>query len=338
MKNIFYVIALFMSTSLFAGNFFQGIDLEKSNVNFMSQKKIVLGDVHFTPSSISQAANKWPQGKLYYSFDSAMTQYQKNQFIAGCEVWTSVSNVDCVYRTNQPNYIYVHSGGGNWSYVGMIGGQQGLSIYNWNETYVIAHEIMHALGFAHEQSRPDRDQFVKINWENIVKNAENNFYKFVGTVESTYDYDSLMHYGAFDFSKNGLPVITLLNGDVRSFGQRSGITEFDAEDMRAIYNGDITEPLPRPSGRLSFGLVSGNNAGYNRVSILNIPEKTTLMIVRFEPESIKPLIIIPSYIGEFFSKDFLSYRIRNTVGIESMTLTTYDENARQSKTIMRIFN
>lgn len=64
------------------------------------------------------------------------------------------------------------------------------------------------------QSAYDRDDHVSIKWENIISGYENNFDKYVPEVIShfngTYDYDSIMHYGAYGFSKNKKPTIVPL--------------------------------------------------------------------------------------------------------------------------------
>lgn len=65
---------------------------------------------------------------------------------------------------------------GCWSFVGKFGGAQIVSLQApdkkgahclGNEGRAI-HELMHALGIFHEQSRWDRDKFVKIHNDNII--------------------------------------------------------------------------------------------------------------------------------------------------------------------------
>ena len=69
------------------------------------------------------------------------------------------------------------------------------------------HELVHTLGFVHEHTRPDRDDFISINFDNIEPGEEKNFEKRPhgtsgffekGSVDSKntpYDVLSLLHYG-----------------------------------------------------------------------------------------------------------------------------------------------
>lgn len=123
-----------------------------------------------------------------------------------------------VPRTNQATYLRIHAGSGCWSYVGMqqAGGAQLLSLQKaacvgcghcvWKGT--VAHELLHALGFYHEQSRFDRDNYVKILFENIQAGTENNFNKYalnVANYSTDYDFRSIMHYEWFELFIKSYP-------------------------------------------------------------------------------------------------------------------------------------
>lgn len=90
-----------------------------------------------------------------------------------------------------------------YSYIGMKGNMQKISIGLPSETYcrqksLIVHEIGHAIGFWHEQSRPDRDDYIQIVEENIKPGRESQFRKYsranVDSLGVPYDYNSIMHY------------------------------------------------------------------------------------------------------------------------------------------------
>ena len=76
---------------------------------------------------------------------------------------------------------------------------------------------MHALGVKHEQTRPDRDNYVQINMQNIKPGKEHNFSKlkeeYWVNQNTPYDYGSVMHYGGDYFQKHrGLPTIVSKRG------------------------------------------------------------------------------------------------------------------------------
>ena len=83
------------------------------------------------------------------------------------------------------------------SNIGMRGGEQTLSIASFPNFSVIIHELGHVLGFYHEHTRPDRDDYVEIKFENIKDNHRHNFWKRNSERTQTlgpYDYNSIMHY------------------------------------------------------------------------------------------------------------------------------------------------
>ncbi|KAI0226778.1 Zinc metalloproteinase dpy-31 [Lamellibrachia satsuma] len=62
----------------------------------------------------------------------------------------------------------------------------------------IVHEVGHSLGLWHEQSRPDRDDYIQVMWDNIPDDKKTDFLKksWQNTVVHGvgYDLDSVMHY------------------------------------------------------------------------------------------------------------------------------------------------
>ncbi|HZW07642.1 MAG TPA: M12 family metallopeptidase [Phycisphaerales bacterium] len=161
--------------------------------------------------------NLWTGGVIPYVFDANTTPAQHAAMREAMNTLEGVANLHFVPRTGQANYLTIRDSTGNNSHVGMIGGAQTVNVFNWNFRFVMVHELMHALGVQHEQSRPDRGQYVTINTGNIAVDAgqcggscSHNFDIIQGAVHGAYDFDSVMHYGQNAFSVNGQPTITVL--------------------------------------------------------------------------------------------------------------------------------
>lgn len=145
-------------------------------------------------------ANLWPGGVVPYIFNANVTAVNAAAMRHSMDMLEQVANITFVPRTSQTAYIHIQNSTGNSSAVGRQGGAQTVNIVNWNFSYVMCHELMHALGQWHEQSRPDRGNFVTVNLANIQDAAEHNFNIVNALTIGSYDFDSVMHYDACAFS------------------------------------------------------------------------------------------------------------------------------------------
>ncbi|XP_056610091.1 hatching enzyme 1.2 [Triplophysa dalaica] len=147
-----------------------------------------------------------------------------------------------VSRTHQRDYLDIQPKSGCWSYLGARGGRQTISLQSPECTVsgVTSHELMHALGFVHEQSRADRDKYVSIVWSNIWKDRLRNFEKFkTSNLDTPYDYSSIMHFGKYAYSEDGGPTIIPKRNRNVKIGQRFGPSDLDKMKINKLYNCDV---------------------------------------------------------------------------------------------------
>ena len=93
-------------------------------------------------------------------------------------------------------------------------------------------------GYWHEQSRADRNSYIKINWNNVIPRMKNQFQKCVNCDDQGLEYDvgSIMHYHAYAFAKNRKrPTITQLKETSLSIGQRNKLSVLDIKGINRLY-------------------------------------------------------------------------------------------------------
>jgi hypothetical protein len=271
-------------------------------VDIVNNKLIYQGDIKVKKSNSSGRSGTaitgssdylWPNSVIPYTIDPSMNNFSSD-IVWACQELTNKTNL-YLYELKNPseqllnshiNFIKDKSPScGGSSYVD----KQPTSIAinsvhtidlnfdfcsKWSVSSktirgIIIHEILHAAGFYHEQSRKNRDKYVRINWSNIESNEQHNFEKYFGTISlkpttdpgyvkfqyitrmdiGPYDYNSIMHYGPTAFSNKKDPVTSLWAKTIEplktgvAIGQRQKLSSGDISAINKVYPTPGKAPL-----------------------------------------------------------------------------------------------
>ncbi|KAF0290385.1 Blastula protease 10 [Amphibalanus amphitrite] len=165
----------------------------------------------------------WTNGVVPFVITSSSSS-ESSVILAAIAHWEAVTCITFQQKPESysggPHVRFIKSDG-CWSAMGMTNSSSGqlLSVGDGCQYLgVVAHEIGHAIGFFHEQSRGDRGSHVTVVWDNIKSDMAFNFRietaaQWLGV---PYDLGSLMHYGGFGFTSNGFP--TIVTNDILQSG------------------------------------------------------------------------------------------------------------------------
>lgn len=231
----------------------------KKAIGFAIYISLFNANTSFASTIVDPGSNnyrRWTNNIVPYQFESGIPNQAKKAFELGMLHIRKNSPLRFVLRTgtnanSYPRYIYFSTTLFG-CHADSLGAPQssGARVVNLSANGLgcftkstAIHEIMHALGFHHEQKRPDRDNYVIYNQENVDNVDDGNgnlypgYYQWEIDVNALtygdYDFRSIMHYGSGQFAKENTSVLEtvdpsnfILPSDILTDLDKAGLNHF----------------------------------------------------------------------------------------------------------------
>ncbi|XP_060066836.1 fibropellin-1-like [Ylistrum balloti] len=198
----------------------------------------------------------WPNAKVPYTARNFNEQRSKDAIKKAVEIIGKETCVELTERGSTGAVDYLTFDGkesGCASYVGKTGNQQIVAIEEPGcaTPDTIIHEVMHALGQQHEQSRSDRAKYITILWKNIAKDNYVNYGKeLTDDRVSPYDYFSTLQYSLGNEMKIADARLEFLTSAAKT------LSHYDVKEIVKAYKCDGT-----------CGTTTCDNGGFARKTV-----------------------------------------------------------------------
>lgn len=224
---------------------------QQINVVDMGDYYIWMGDIKLRKADVAKANNEaklkgaglihsqWKYGNVYYRIDPSFPSPERiTRAIEMIEA--NVPGLRFINSNTATNYINIQPSGGSFSTsIGVFGGEQIIGLSGNAGTGVVVHELMHAVGVFHEQSRADRDNFIRVNYNNIPEDWRPQYDTYVqrgevdGFDNGPFDFNSIMLYPSIQYYPGTWSMVNMQGQPFTS--QRENMSAGDIAILRFLY-------------------------------------------------------------------------------------------------------
>jgi len=181
---------------------------------------------------------RWKDAVIPYKIDCSIENLDDavEATMKAMQEWEKKTCIRFVKHTNEKYFLNLFRNTHCWGNVGQTS-YTSISIGHGCEyQHVMTHEIGHVVGFYHEQNRKDRDDWVKVHWENIAQFKDAfDIVQNTNSMNVPYDYESIMHYPWNAFSSNGKDTMTPIK-DTKGKVPYIEMSKADALQVSRMYN------------------------------------------------------------------------------------------------------